>query len=57
MKLSTPPPPCIEFDSDFAEENPGRTFSIECISVGIDVGEIRVRMWFDLTFRNRASYI
>jgi hypothetical protein len=33
----------MEFDSVFAEEYPGPTFSIECISVGIDVGEVRVR--------------
>jgi len=35
----------MEFDSVFAEEYPGPTFSIECISVGIDVGEVRVRKW------------
>ena len=38
----------MEFDSVFADEHPGPTFSTECISVGIDVGEVRVRMWFDL---------
>jgi len=38
----------MEFDSVYADEHPDPTFSIECISVGTDFGEVRVRMWFYL---------